>query len=31
MREGNLRATGSTSPAEVARWMWGEVEKKKGE
>src|SRR5205807_8168054 len=30
MREANLRATGAgASPAEVARWLWGEVEKKK--
>ncbi len=30
MREANLRATGgeNTSPAEVARWLWGEIEKR---
>src|SRR5262249_45584137 len=28
MREANLRATGpGASPAEVARWMWGEIKK----
>jgi osmoprotectant transport system permease protein len=32
MREANLRATGAdASPAEVARWLWGEMEKKKRE
>ena len=32
MREANLRATGAgASPAEVARWLLGEMEKKKGE
>jgi len=31
MREANLRATGgvNSSPGEVARWLWGEIEKKK--
>lgn len=30
MREANLRATGAgASPAEVARWLWGQMEKKK--
>src|ERR1051326_158048 len=30
MREANLRATGANaSPAEVARWLWGEMEKRK--
>src|SRR5262249_44522540 len=29
MREANLRATGAgASPAEVAKWMWGEIAKK---
>ena len=28
MREANLRATGANaSPAEVARWLWGEIKK----
>jgi osmoprotectant transport system permease protein len=34
MREASLRATGAgagASPAEVARWLWGEMEKKKRE
>jgi len=32
MREANLSATGAgASPAEVARWLWGEMEKKKRE
>lgn len=31
MRAANLRATGSASPAEAARWLWGEIEKKEGE
>jgi osmoprotectant transport system permease protein len=31
MRAANLRATGSASPGEAARWLWGEIEKKKGE
>jgi hypothetical protein len=30
MREANLRATGAgASPAEVARWLWDEIEKRK--
>ena len=31
MRAANLRATGSSnaSPAEVARWLWGEIERKR--
>jgi osmoprotectant transport system permease protein len=32
MREANLRATGAGgSPAQAARWLWGEMEKKKSE
>jgi osmoprotectant transport system permease protein len=29
MRAANLRATAGASPAEVARWMWGEIEKRR--
>jgi osmoprotectant transport system permease protein len=29
MREANLRATGNASPAQVAQWLWGEIEKRK--
>jgi osmoprotectant transport system permease protein len=29
MREANLRATDNASPAEVAQWLWGEIEKRK--
>jgi len=32
MREANLRATGAgASPAQVARWLWGEVEKRRAQ
>jgi osmoprotectant transport system permease protein len=29
MREANLRATANASPAEVAQWLWGEIEKRR--
>jgi osmoprotectant transport system permease protein len=29
MREANLRASGSTSPTEAARWLWSEIQKKR--
>ena len=31
MRAANLRATGGSnaSPAEVARWLWGEIERRR--